>query len=294
MLSNVLCDTVDLSLYDFDFDRCLDIAIAADSIEFDINKIKDKFFTQYTVRNDQTGELLEQLSAALIPCNETHSSWLSKRGIKSSGVYSINYQMLSEQDKLDLYLYPCDHILDSCGRRVIDGPCFCDFRNNKLVGVCIRNISTDLDWVAEAKFTISNYGHFLYGYDDYNSDDVVYVVEGVFDAIIMRKFGYNAIALASAFPSAFQLACLAYKFKNIRLCLDNDFHGWCGSYMVSLTIGWPIFSTELKDAGCYANSNGLSLHEISRDILAGMVKTGTIEYNKMVACDGLVRKLPYN
>ena len=265
----------------------------ADTIKFDVD-IKERFFMQHTVRNDQTSELLDRLSDTLKPCNAVHSAWLLKRGIGLSGVYSIDYQALSEQDKLNLFLYPCDHILDNFGYKVVDGPCFCDFRNNKLVGVCVRNISTDLDWVAAAKFTISNYGHFLYGYDDYDSDDIVYIVEGVFDAIIMRKFGYNAIALASAFPSAFQLACLAYKFKNIRLCLDNDFHGWCGSYMVSLTIGWPIFSTELKDAGCYANSNGLSLHEISRDILAGMVKTGTIEYNKMVACDGLVRKLPYN
>lgn len=294
-LSNILCDTVNLSLYDFDFEECLNIAIAADSIEFGVdNEVGAKFFTQYTIRNDQTDELLERLSAALMPCDETHSSWLSKRGIKSSGVYSINHQMLSEQDKLDSYLYPCDHILDEFGYKVVDGPCLCDFRNGKLVGICIRNISTDLEWVAAAKFTTSNYGFFLLGYDDYSPNDLVYVVEGVFDAIIMRKFGYNAIAVASAFPSAFQLACLTRKFKNLRICLDNDFHGWCGSLMVNRLLGSRIFFTGLKDAGCYANSAELIINEFDNDTLVDMVKTGAIAYNHAAASKGLTRNLPYN
>ena len=119
MLSNILSDTVDLLLYDFDYGRCLHIAMIADTIKFDVD-IKERFFMQHTVRNDQTSELLDRLSDTLKPCNAVHSAWLLKRGIGLSGVYSIDYQALSEQDKLNLFLYPCDHILDNFGYKVVD------------------------------------------------------------------------------------------------------------------------------------------------------------------------------
>jgi hypothetical protein len=294
VLSNTLCDTVDLLLYDFDYKLCLDIACRADAIDFGVDSPNEYFVRRFR-RNDQTQSLLDKLARSLRSCNSDDGLWLAKRGIKDvTGIFSLDYDLFSFQDLLDLYIYPSDNIINEYGVKPVEGPCFCDYRNGNLVGICVRNTSTDLVWAAAAKFSISNYGLFLFGYDDYSPDDEIYVVEGVFDALVMRRFGYNAIGLASAFPSAFQLACLVRKFKNLRICLDNDLHGWCGSYMVNQILGWPIFMTEFKDAGSYASEGGLELRQFDVGAVWDMIGIATPAFNEALKRDGLVRALPYN
>jgi len=288
MISNILCQTVDLSLYDFDYLLCANIATTFDKIDFGVANPEPILALNHNTRNLQTPELLERLESALVPCR--HGKWLEARGCPVDDFCGIDFDLLSEQDLFDLFLYPGDHILDRYGYRVIDGPAFCDYRDGRLVGIGVRNVSTDLEWVAVAKFTFSNYGLFLFGFDDYLATDEIYVVEGVFDAVALRSAGFNAVAIGSALPSPFQLACLARKFSNIKLCLDNDFHGWCGAMTAHLLMGWPIFSIVNKDAGCGA----VELFEFDMDDLAGKIKNGVKAYNQAVASNSLSRKLPYN
>jgi hypothetical protein len=290
--SDVLCESVDLSLYDFDYNLCLEIATQSDKIDFGTLK-NNQLHRVLCKRNDQTDELLERLRSALIPCK--YNYWLWRRGIKNDdkSFCSIDYDKLSQQDMLDLFLYPMDHIITKHGMINLEGPAFCDYRNQRLVGIGVRNISMDLEWVSDAKFTFSNFGLFLFGYDYYNSDDLVYVVEGVFDVIKMRQSGYNAVALGSAFPTAFQLSCLLYKFKNLAMCLDNDFHGWCGSLVASEVLGLPIYTTVLKDAGSYEYGN-IELRQIDKTELRQMVKDGAVKYNENFSRGSLYRDLPYN
>ncbi len=136
----------------------------------------------------------------------------------------------------------------------------------------------------------------MYGFDDYKTGDYVYIVEGVFDAIILRRFGYNAIALGSSWPSVFQVACLGKKFgRNIGVCLDNDLHGWCGSFMMSKLLGCKSFLTGLKDPGCYAGDDGaFEINEVSQSDLCSLILAHRDEYNDLVTSGGLVRPLPYN
>jgi len=288
MISNILCQTVDLSLYDFDYFLCANFATAFDAIDFGVVEPEPVLVLNHNTRNPQTPELLERLESALVPCR--HGKWLEARGCSVDGFCSIDFDLLSEQDLFDLFLYPGDHILDRYGYRAIDGPVFCDYRNGRLVGVGVRNVSTDLDWVAVAKFTFSNYGLFLFGLDDYLATDEIFVVEGVFDALALRSAGLNAVAISSALPSPFQLACLSHKFSDVKLCLDNDFHGWCGAMTAHLLTGWPIFTTVGKDAGC----GGVELFKFDMDDLARKIRDGVREYNHAVATNSLVRKLPYN
>lgn len=287
MISNIICENVDLSLYDFDCEYCMHLATLFDKIDFGVVN-KESYFLNHNQRNKQTDELLSKLQSALIPCR--HDQWLKNRNIDPSNFFSLDYESLGEQDLFDLHLYPGDHILDRFGYRTLDGPVFCDYRNGRLVGVGVRNISKDLQWVAVAKFTFSNYGFSLFGFDDYQSDDLVYVVEGIFDAVALRSVGLNAIALGSALPSPFQIACISQKFNNVRLCLDNDFHGWCGAMTAHLLTGWPIYSTVEKDAG-YGN---VKLFEFNMNDLAGKIKTGVEEFNVAATNGTLCRNLPYN
>jgi len=287
MISNTICENVDLSLYDFDYEYCVSLAALSEQIDYGV-KSQESYFLRHNIRNKQTGELLDKVESALVPCR--HSKWLKRRNINPNYFYSLDYESLSEQDLFDLYLYPEDHILDKFGYRPVEGPVFCDYRNGKLVGIGVRNISKDLRWVAAAKFTFSNYGFFLFGYDDCEPDDVVYVVEGGFDDIALRSSGLNAVAIGSALPSPFQIACMSRKFSNLRLCLDNDFHGWCGAMTTHLLTGWPIYSTIEKDAG----HGNIKLFEFDMDDLANKIKIGVEEFNVSAANGTLYRNLPYN
>lgn len=291
MISNTICENVDLSLYDFDHEYCTRLINLSGQIDYGI-KSEESYFLRHNERNKQTSQLLSRIESALIPCHNVRSycEWLERRNVDPSHFYSIDHDLLSTQDLFDSYLLPEDHILDKFGYRPVKGPVFCDYRNGKLVGIGVRNISKDLPWVAAAKFTFSNYGFFLFGYDDYGSDDVVYVVEGVFDAIALRSIGLNALAIGSALPSPFQIACISYKFSNVMLCLDNDFHGWCGAMTAHLLTGWPIYSTMEKDAGC----NNIKLFEFDMDDLANKIKNGVKEFNAAVINGTLCRNLPYN
>lgn len=287
MISNLVCENVDLSLYDFDYEYCMHLATLFDKIDFGVAN-KESYFLKHNKRNKQTDELLTRIKSALTPCR--YNQWLEDRNIDPSHFFSLGHELLSEQDLLDIYLYPEDHILDKFGYRPVEGPVFCDYRNGRLVGVGVRNISKDLQWVAVAKFTFSNYGFSLFGFDDYQSNDLVYVVEGIFDAVALRSIGLNAIALGSALPSPFQIACINQKFNDIRLCLDNDFHGWCGAMTAHLLTGWPVYSTIEKDAGC----GDVELFEFNMNDLANKIKIGVEEFNVAAANGTLCRNLSYN
>ena len=292
-LSNTFCSTANLNLYDFDYSLCLEFAEIADNIEFGNIKKTTKAYKIYD-RKHQTDEILIRLNNSLIKITDNHKSWLNKRHIDESIFHTIDYSKLSVQDKLDLFIYPSDHVIAEFGLIEVDGPAFCDYRNNQLVGIGIRNTSTNLDYVAASKYTFSNFGLFLWGFDDYDNNDTIYIVEGVFDAIVLRKFGYNAIATSNAWPTCIQLACIVQKYKNIIVCLDNDLHGWCGSYMCSKILGCRTYTTESKDIGEYATSNHISLKEISQKELKHLISKNINSYNTTLLKNSLHRQLPYN
>jgi len=62
---------------------------------------------------------------------------------------------------------------------------------------------------------------------DWNVDEV-FVVEGLFDAIAMSEFGYNATALCDSQPCYFKLYWIS-KFEKINLLFDNDYAGYLGA-----------------------------------------------------------------
>jgi hypothetical protein len=191
---------------------------------------------------------------------------------------------------LDLRIYPDDVILDNFNSDPIVGPTFLDVRNGQLVGACIRNITKDLDYAAAEKYTISNYGWFLEGFDLYDPGDEVFVVEGVFDALSMRRSGYPAIAVASSYPTAFQIACLQEKFKNLKLCFDNDFWGHVGAHVISEVISIDTYFPRLKDPGSYGMGK-VEIEHWSPNKLYNIVKREIKEYN---ISERRSRPLPYN
>lgn len=287
-ISNTINQNVNINQYQFDYQLAISIAAAIDSINLDICTEEVYVSCHHRHRNPQTPALLHKLQQALLPCR--HQAWLQARGIDVTEAYSLNYDILNLQDLLDLYVFPNDHILDKYGEKPIEGPAFIDTRNGQLAGICIRNITSDQNYAAAEKFTFSNYGWYLYGYDLYKPHDEIYLVEGVFDAIAMRKNGYNAIGLGTAHPTGIQLACLLHKYHNLKLCLDNDFWGNVGAYIVSNVLKIPIYQTELKDPGSY-HHQPIQLHQIPLWKLGQRLRQEIPIYNRTAKH---ARPLPYN
>lgn len=272
----MLCESVDLKSYKLDLDIVNKISLLMSKVNLGIKEEHTYVKVRVRHRNKQTRELLKKFDSALIPC--MYGEWLGKRGLTADYAHSLDYEILTLQDLLDLYVVPGDHIIDQFGMKPIEGPVFEDRRDGELFGICVRNISTDINYASAEKFTVSNFGWYLNGFDLSGPNDEIYIVEGVFDAIAMRRSGYNAIAIAAACPTPIQLACIMYKFKNIKICLDNDLFGSVGAYITHEATGFPIYQTELKDPGAY-HDGGVKIHEVSVDDLKKRLNKEIAEYN---------------
>lgn len=290
MISNNLNTSVVLDHYKFDYDLALKLNESIRKVASTLNlRDRSQFVKcQEYPRRPQTNQLLLKLDSALIPCQ--YGNWLTKRGIRPSTAYSLSYDVLNLQDMLDLYIMPSDYIISEHGLKPIEGPVFTDRRNGQLAGVCVRNITTDLNYAAAEKYTVSNYGWFIYGYDDHKPSDTVYVVEGVFDAIVLNEQGYHAVGLATSNPTAIQLACLMHKFDDLILCLDNDIWGHVGSYIISKAADIDYTFTEGKDPGSYANKD---LQFCNIELSESFIGDQIMKYNNMEDNE-LKRPLPYN
>lgn len=175
-------------------------------------------------------DLLEKVNRLLEPLQE--SEWLKRRGITTfQNVYTLDYNEFSQDELLSLNLIPADHVIQKFGLRPVEGLIFPDFRNGQLFGIGVRNLSNDLEFAAAAKYTFSNFNHYLYGLDQV--EDSVAICEGVFDQLALSSIGAPAVALGSAHPSFWQLACIEWKTRNVEIYMDNDFYGWCGAYAIA-------------------------------------------------------------
>lgn len=264
------------------------------------NKLPDSTETKLVTirkRNYQSEELLASLSAAITTPSPEHYAWLQDvRHLTDEEIKkhfcTIKYDCLKEQEKLDLNIIPDDHIIDIHGMKHVEGPATGDWRNGKLAGMCIRNISSNLAFVSDAKYTFTNYPWFIWGFDDYSSTDTITITEGIFDAIALRRLGYKAIALGSAAPSPWQLACLIEKYKNFEVCFDNDLWGYAGAYIINQCLRCPIIIIEnAKDPGQLLDSNNYySIRSIQKSDIIDLIDQSISKLQPTKP----TRSLPYN
>lgn len=291
-LSNVLNVDIWPDHYRFDPAKAIGISTIMDSLDLPKMEVPiTEIMVKYRRRNQQTPALLGRLYHSLGECR--HKPWLEKRRVSSDNIFSIDYGMLNRQDQLDLQLMPSDYILDRFGEEPVDGPTFLDMREGRLAGVCVRNVSTNLEYAAAAKYTFSNCGWFLFGYDDYRPTDKITLVEGVFDALALRAAGAKAIALGSARPTVFQLACLLNKYSKFATCFDNDMWGRIGAYITAKTVHAEVYTPRLKDVACYHETGQrIQVDKVPLSELREHVSQEIIEFNRT----GLRQKrdLPYN
>lgn len=268
----------DLYKYDTDTLEVLNNAIKTrDGI---ISSERKLVSARYRPRNQQTLLSLDRLAAALVP--NSFNDWMSnKRQIVNSSAFAIDFSRLKITDLYDYFICPDDYYLDKHGDKPIIGPVFPDYRDGLLAGICIRNISDDINYVSDIKYTFSNYGWYLYGYDSCDNVDEVFIVEGVFDAIAMNNYGYKAIALGCSNPSPMQLAMLLYKYKNLKICLDNDLAGYIGAYNIKTMLDLPaVVISGYKDiAECWESGDELRLSYLDLADLKFLIRENFNNYH---------------
>lgn len=215
--------------------------ISCDSLLNSIDRVSIQY-KAITYRNQQSFGLLDKVK--FVSASDNTVAWLNRRNVYIDA-REVDYSLLTRQDMLDLFIIPGDHVIkalwyntqwlidDKCDELKVCGPVFPDYRFGRLVGFCIRNITSDKRFEAQAKYTFSCQDAFLYGFDLYEPDDTIVITEGVFDAIALRSIGYKAIAIGSAYPTVLQLGCLAAKYSKFSCCFDDDFYGWIGAYVVA-------------------------------------------------------------
>lgn len=288
-ISNDYNDLIHPDDYQLDTDLLEKLIKANNRIDLTPKTSEIKILAKVRTRSNQTRESLNRIQTALTPCQFT--DWLKYRRInQTSNIHSIDFTKLKITDLYDYYICPDDVYLDRYGDRPVIGPVFPDYRNGNLTGICIRNLSDEKEYAADVKYTFSNFGWYLYGYDDYNSNDQIHIVEGVFDAIALRAYGHNAIAIGCSTPSPMQLAMLLHKFKNLKICLDNDLAGHIGALRCKLMLNIPIYTiVGYKDiAQCWEAEQPLELAELTISDLKILVS----EYSKHAYDDN--RDLRYN
>lgn len=65
-------------------------------------------------------------------------------------------------------------------------------------------------------------GKLFFNWDEAINKSEVFICEGIFDAIKIMKFGYNALALLSCHLNAYKTKQLIKHFEKIYIALDND------------------------------------------------------------------------
>lgn len=185
-----------------------------------------------------TRELLDRAQSALNGCEllQEHRDYLADRGLGDDAIRKFS---LCSASKLCARLSPTDihhlslRLSDKFAAKVsdqrIEGIVVPYNYGTDLYGFCTRILNHDL-----FKYSITIPQRCCFGVDLTRLDSL-YVVEGVFDAMILILRGLNAMALGDSQPNYWKMF-VAHKFAHINLAFDNDYTGLIGACKAHLIL----------------------------------------------------------
>ena len=93
------------------------------------------------------------------------------------------------------------------------------YNNGKLVNCAIRKISD----IGKLKYSLTCPDISVWGIDDVESDDDIWICEGLFDMMALRSEGFKSVSISGAMWSGIQLYSLIKKSpKTINILCDSD------------------------------------------------------------------------
>ena len=156
---------------------------------------------------------------------------------------------LSAQCVQNLSLCIPDHLLRfTNGESRIRGISIPCFFSGKFFGFVTRVLNHDM-----IKYTVSILHRLCYGVETVD-DSEIYVVEGVFDAIALKKTSRNVLGMGDSQPNYFKMG-VASCFKRINLAFDDDLGGWLGVRKAYIILT-QMFNRHIEDIKIWAISGG--------------------------------------
>jgi hypothetical protein len=167
--------------------------------------------------------------------NNDELNFLNKRGITNTLINRYNLLGLSSisdvniLEKLGATAHPTLNKILSDG--IENGGIIIPlFENGVLINCAIRKLQIDFDTLSEKceksntlKYTLACPDVSVWGLDNIEQDEDIYLTEGIFDMMALREMGVKAVSCSSAMWSSLQLYQLIVKKpKRVTIISDND------------------------------------------------------------------------
>lgn len=167
--------------------------------------------------------------------NDNELDFLYKRGITDVLINKYNLLGLSNITNTDILEKLGATVHPSLNKIISDGienggiliPLF---ENEVLVNCAIRKLQIDFDKLSEKyvksnslKYTLACPDVPVWGLDDIDKNEDIYITEGIFDMMALREMGVKAVSCSSAMWSSLQLYKIIMKNpKSVTIISDND------------------------------------------------------------------------
>lgn len=154
------------------------------------------------------------------------------------------------------------------------------FKGNELINCTIRKISD----IGKLKYSQACPDVHVWGLDDINEGDEVWITEGLFDMMAVRSLGTKCVSVSSAMWSSVQLVQLLEKKPgSVVIFCDNDRTGLrCGAILKELMNQYYIPSitviSDYKDASELIFQNYGTLDDVKNvDVTLRMIEQSDIQ-----------------
>ncbi len=176
-----------------------------------------------------TQTMLDEAERAVHACGPLTTElreYARSRGLTDAEIDSFKIRSVSELavmlpddyvDNLSLKVSSrFDSVLES---GPIEGLAFPCWQGGRFFGFCVRVINKKF-----CKYLVSIPHRFCFGI---MPGQEVWVVEGVIDAVLMRRLGFNAMGMADSQPNYYKML-VANRFETVNLLFDGDRAGLLG------------------------------------------------------------------
>jgi len=198
--------------------------------------------------------------------------YLKKRGISDDIIkdYKIGgLSAITNKKTLETINATCHPVLKPILEDGLDGGGIIIplFERGNLVNVAIRKLSD----VGKLKYSLAVPDLSVWGLDDINPGDEVWICEGLFDMMALRRFGVKAATVSSAMWSGPQLYQLLQRKPGlIKILADNDQVGKRTAkilqrfFNLSSVISETYLCTDSKDASEHIFEKGRPIESIQK------------------------------
>lgn len=192
--------------------------VEIDIKELDINSV------DIEVRPEDISNVQDQIISAHINLSGLEYNYLKNRGISDDIIKEWKIGGLSNitnLETLEVINATCHPVLKPILEDGLEdgGIIIPLFDNNRIVNVAIRKLSD----VGKLKYSLAVPDLPVWGLDDINPGDQIWICEGLFDMMALRKEGVKAASVSSAMWSGPQLYQLLQRQPSqINILADND------------------------------------------------------------------------